>query len=234
MQAKDKILDFFYPKFCISCGKEKNYLCADCFSKIETLSSSSCPYCALRSFDGLICKNHRKSLKGFVSATSYSNDIIRKIIDAQKYNFVKEISKPLAFLIFKFLKENPEVEFFKNPLDFVILPIPLHSRRLRWRGFNQAEEVAKELSPLLKIPVETKILIRKKYTKPQARMKKEEKIENIKNAFGINANFFKNIKNKKIILIDDVATTLSTLEEAAKTLKQSGIKEIWGLTVAKG
>lgn len=233
MQIKYKILDFFYPKFCISCNKENTYLCPDCFSKIKLFPSSTCPYCNSRSFEGLICKNHRKNLKGFISAVPYSENILRKIIDAQKYSFIKELSKPLAFLIFKFLKENPEIEFFKNPTNFVIIPIPLHSRRLRWRGFNQAEEIAKELSPLLKIPIETKILSRKKYTKSQARLKEKEKIENVKGAFDVNIKFIKNIKNKKIILVDDVATTLSTLEEAAKTLKV-GAKETWGLTVAKG
>lgn len=228
------ILDFFYPKYCIACGKEKTYLCAGCFSKIKIFQSTRCPYCNYRSFDGRVCKNHKKYLIGFVTASSYSDVILRKVIDAQKYNFVKELSKPLALLILKFLKGNSEIEFFKNPTDFLIIPIPLHPRRLRWRGFNQSEEIAKELSPLLKIPFKNKILIRKKHTKPQVKLKEKEKIENIKDAFEINIKLENKLKNKKFILLDDVATTLSTLEEAAKTLKSFGIKEIWGLTVAKG
>ncbi len=234
MEITEKILNFFYPKFCIGCRKEKTYLCPECFSKIEIFKNPKCPYCDYRSFDGEICKNHKKYLQGFVGAAPYSDELLRKIIDTQKYNFVKELSKPLALLILKFLKENTEIKFFKNPTDFLIVPIPLHNRRLRWRGFNQAEEITKELSPLIKIPYESRALIRKKYTKPQARLKEKEKKENIKDAFEVNNRFLTKIKNRKIILLDDVATTLSTLEEVAKTLKSAGVKEIWGLTVARG
>ncbi|MDD5551744.1 MAG: ComF family protein [Candidatus Pacebacteria bacterium] len=233
MQIKKKILDFFYPKFCLICGKESTYLCPDCFSKIEILKSPTCSYCNSRSFNGTICKKHKKRIKGIVSAVSYENKNIKKLINVFKYQFVKELSKNSAFLILKFLKENPEIEFFKNPLGFLIVPIPLHKRRLRWRGFNQAEEIAKELSPLLKIPMDAKIIIRKKYTKPQAILKGKNRTENIKGTFKIEKRKLKYIQKKKIILLDDVTTTLSTLEEAAKTLKENGVKEVWGLTLAK-
>ena len=145
-QISEMLLDFLYPKFCLSCGKERIYLCTDCFSKIKIFAAPFCPYCKSRSPDGRICKECRKSLSGFVAAASYSDELLRKLIDAFKYNFVREIVDPLAFLILKFLKENIEIEFFKNPLDFLILPIPLHPRRLRWRGFNQASEIGKKLS----------------------------------------------------------------------------------------
>lgn len=230
---RESILDFLYPKFCLSCGKEKSYLCPDCFPKIKIFPAPFCPYCNKRSPEGKICKNCQKSLSGFVAAAPYSNELLRKLIDAFKYNFVKELSASLAFLILKFLKENPEIEFFKNPLNFLILPIPLHPRRLRWRGFNQAVEIGKILSPLLKIPMEENLLLRKRYTKPQVRIKrKEEKEENVKGIFSVKNS--EEIKNKKIILLDDVATSLATMEEAGKVLKENGIKEIWGLAIAKG
>lgn len=240
---KNFFLDFFFPKFCLGCGKEKTFLCPHCFSKIKIFSAPFCPYCKARSVEGKICnpclfpkvlkKEKRKLLTGFIAVSSYKENIIRGLIDAFKYKFVKELALSLALLIFKFLKENPEVEFFKNPLDFLILPIPLHWRRERWRGFNQAAEMGKFLSSLLKIPIRKDILFRKKSTKPQALLKeKEERKENIREAFGVIKE--NKIKNKKIILLDDVATSLATLEEAAKTLKEKGIKEIWGLVVAMG
>ena len=107
-------------------------------------------------------------------------------------------------------------------MDFIIIPIPLHKRRQRERGFNQAEELGKVLSPLLKIPMKNDVLFRQKYTKPQARLKTGRE-ENIKNAFIVNTN--ESIIGKKIILIDDVATSLSTLEEAAKYLKMAERKK---------
>ena len=232
VKIREILLDLFYPKFCLLCQKEGSYLCPGCFSTIKTFPTPFCPYCKNRSFDGRICKRCKKVLLGFVSATSYGDKGVRTIIDNFKYNFVRELAKPLAFLIFKFLTENSEIEFFKNPLDFVILPVPLHSRRLRWRGFNQAEEIGKELSPLLKIPMKTNILIRRRYTEPQIELGIKERKENVKEAFQV-LNL-ERIRDKKIILLDDVATTLSTLEEAARTLKKAGVKKIWALTVAKG
>ena len=229
----NSILDFFYPKFCLSCGKENVYLCHECFLKIKIFDSPFCPYCKTRSFNGKIHKECSKNLSGFVAATSYSDDLLRKVIDAFKYNFVMELKDPLAFLILKFLKENPEIEFFKNPIDFLILPVPLHDRRLHWRGFNQSTRIGKVLSPILKIPLKEDVLFRKKDTPPQSKIKNvKEKMENIQKSF-----FVKNTeltRNKKIILLDDVATSLSTMEEAAKELKQNGVEEIWGLSVAKG
>lgn len=232
MRLSEKISDFLFPKFCLACKKEGTFLCSKCFFKIETFAAPFCPYCNSRTFNGKICKRCRKTLFGFVTTGSYNSELLRRLIEVFKYNFIKELARPLAYLILKFLAENPEIEFFKNSLDFVILPIPLHSQRLRWRGFNQAEAISSELSSLLKIPVENDILLKIKSTRPQVELKKEEKVENVKGAFKIFNP--EKIKNKKIILVDDVATTLSTLEEAAKALREAGIKKIWGLVVAKG
>lgn len=232
--ALNFILDFFYPRFCLFCRKEGSYPCPDCFSKIKTFESPTCPYCQYRSFDGKICKNHKKYLDGFIAASPYQQEFLVKLIDALKYNFIKEISDILALLILKFLNENKEIEFFKNNYDFVLIPIPLHKKRLHWRGFNQAEEIAKKISPLIKVPIKNNVIFKKKKTKPQVGLAKKERKENIKDAFSIEKNKLKLILTKKIILIDDVATTLSTLEEAAKLLKKNKIKEVWGLTVAHG
>ena len=196
----EKILDLLFPRFCLLCGKENTYLCPDCFSKIKTYASPFCPYCRSRSPEGTICPSCKKYLTGFVAAGSYKDKRLKEVIKTFKYKFVKELANPLALLIFKFLKENQEVEFFKNPLNFLIVPIPLHKRRERERGFNQAEERRK----------------------------------NIKDAFIINPKIdISSLKDKKIILLDDVFTSGSTMEEAAKVLRDRGIKEIWALAVAK-
>ena len=80
--------------------------------------------------------------------------------------------------------------------------------------------------------MKTNILFRRRYTEPQVELGIKERKENVKEAFKVSS--LEKIKNKKIILLDDVATTLSTLEEAAKVLKKSGVKRVWALTVAKG
>jgi ComF family protein len=132
------------------------------------------------------------------------------------------------------------------PLPDLVVPIPLHKRRLRWRGFNQSELLAnyisENLTPGMEIPVLNDILIRKKHTTPQMQVKKySERKENIKDAFEIypvksaggSAEKFKRIKNKNILLVDDVATTGATLNECAKTLKQSGAKKVFALVLAR-
>lgn len=235
-KAGEMLLDFLFPKFCLGCGKEKTYLCPECFAKINIFPIPVCPYCEKISPAGKICKSCQQNLNGFIAAGPYRDELLRKTIDVFKYRFVKELATPLAFFIWKFLEKNQEIEFVKNPLDFLIVPIPLHKRKKRERGFNQAEEIGKVLSPLLKIPVRDDVLIRKRYTKPQAKIKdNKEREKNIKDAFEINQKIkLGSLKNKKIILLDDVATTLSTIEEAAKVLKENNAKEVWGLTVAKG
>jgi len=231
---KEKILDLFFPKFCILCQKEGSYLCENCFFNLEVFASPFCPYCQKRKINGKICPNCKISLSGFVAATDYQFEGIKTVIETFKYRFVKSLAPYLASLILKFLSQNPEIEFFKNPTDFILTPVPLHKRRLRWRGFNQAEEIAKILSLKLKIPLKSDLLFRKRFTLPQVEVKgQKERKENIKNAFQINPKFGKFVWKKKVILVDDVATTLSTLEEGAKVLKKHGAKEIWGLVVAK-
>ena len=111
--------------------------------------------------------------------------------------------------------------------------IPLHQKRLKWRGFNQAEEIAKKLSFFFEVPVLNNALIRIKYTTPQVKMENNlQRKENIKGAFV--CPYPEIIKNQKIFLVDDVFTTGATMEEAAKTLKQAGAKEVWGVVTARG
>ncbi len=231
-----QFLDFFFPKTCVLCHKEGSFLCLDCFSKIKIKFGPHCPFCKKRVPDGRICKNCRNKekspLNGFINITSYSDKDIRKIIDGFKYDFLKELNSPILALFIKFFKENQEIEFVKNPDDFIIIPIPLFWKRLHWRGFNQVEVLGDPLAQFLHIPFKNDILKRIKNTSPLAKMDDPlNRKKEIEGAFLIkNKN---EVKNKKIILLDDVATTLSTLSEAAKLLKDSGAKEIWGLVFAK-
>jgi ComF family protein len=114
----------------------------------------------------------------------------------------------------------------------LIVPVPLHKSRKCWRGFNQAEEIAKKISKEIKIPIVSENLFRVKKTFPQVEMNDHQKrLENITGAFNI-----KNLKvfqDKKIILVDDVYTSGATMEECAKVLRNAGAKEIWGIVVAK-
>jgi len=171
-----------------------------------------------------------KSLNGLYCAASYNNFIVKKLTNQFKYEpYIKELSKPLSFLIVAHLINLDKVENFQ---DYILVPIPLHKNKLKKRGFNQASEIAKELSRILKIPFFDDILIKIKQTPAQMELKKEEREKNIKGIFLCQKP--ETIQRRKILLVDDVFTTGSTMEESALTLKRAGAKEVWGIVVARG
>jgi ComF family protein len=242
---KNYFLDVFFPKFCLNCGAEGNYLCEDCFALMDVLESS---YCLCEKpfrlpFAGKCQKCQQKKLNGLYFALSYQNNLVKKLISQFKYEpFVKELSKELALLIithFSLLNKTPEFsDSIKiaspfNETNFILVPIPLYKQRLKWRGFNQAEELAKELSKFLLIPVYSNILVRIKETLPQVNLAKEERENNVRGAFAVRNSELKSIEKKKVLLVDDVYTTGSTMEECARVLKESGAKEVWGIAVAR-
>jgi ComF family protein len=149
---------------------------------------------------------------------------------------VKELAEPLSQLLIQALQNNWSLEI--GHWDFLVIPIPLHERRLRYRGFNQAELLTQKVAQHFNLEIDNSILIRKVFTEPQAKFKEdyEKRRANLKNIFVIDPEQSRRklIANKIIILIDDVATTGTTLIEAARVLKENNAKEVWALTVAKG
>jgi len=114
----------------------------------------------------------------------------------------------------------------------VLVPIPLHPSRRRWRGFNQAELLGKMITANLDLPFAPDLLIRKKKTQPQFKLGKKSRQQNLKNAFVVSDSKFL-ILNFCFLLFDDVFSSGATLNEAAKTLKRAGAKQVWGLTLAR-
>jgi ComF family protein len=215
MKIKEFILDLIFPKFCLGCKKEGNFLCEDCFSILEISTSH-------QKFKG-------KNLTDLYFPVNYENFLVKKLIQNFKYPpLIRELKKELALIIvshFLLLDKRP------NFSDFVLVPIPLSKKKLKWRGFNQAEEIAKELANFLKIPLISDCLVKIKETKDQVELSEKERRENVKGAF-----FVKNrgeIFGRNILLIDDVFTTGATMEEAARVLKEAGAKKIVGIVVAK-
>ena len=247
------VLDLLFPKFCLGCQKEGFYICSDCLAKIEINKFSNCFICGKRTADNQVCSTCQRKTKltGLLIASSWENLLLRQIIYEYKYRFIKDLSIPLSELLVIFLNHSG---FFTQhlPLDidsYILIPIPLHKRRLIWRGFNQAELLAKQLNKYLKIPLVNNLIIRSRHTLPQMDISdKSKRIKNIANAFQLNPEWspgfsqrqeshpkgWSPVRGKIIILIDDVCTTGSTLEECAKILKPLKPKEIWGLVLARG
>src|SRR3989344_4652627 len=203
MKIFNKILAVLFPKKCLGCKKENEILCSDCLLKINRPDT---PY-----------------LNGVRIAANYQDLVLKKALWMLKYRGVKQLAKPLAELIKERVWKKLETG------DWLIVPVPLSKKKLRHRGYNQAELIAKELSD----NVRADILFKKFHTKSQVEVKdKEERLANIIDSFEIKNP--EKIKGKKIILIDDVLTTGATMREAKKVLKQAGAKKVVGVAVARG
>ncbi len=218
-------LDFIFPVACVNCHKEGTYLCISCIKKIPRLDRQRCLVCQKPSPFG---KTHtdcaKTKIDGIISALPYHDTVIKKLISTYKYNFV-DLSDILGQFIIEEIRNQELNNFFK---DFIIVPVPLHKRRLRWRGFNQSLLLAQKLSVELQLPISTDLIARTRYTRPQIELKHDERKENIKGAFAVNES----VENKKILIIDDVVTTGSTLNELARILKKKNAHSVWAITLA--
>ena len=227
-------LDILFPKFCLNCGTEGSYLCPDCFSLIEILDRQYCPFCFPPKlvFDGKTCFSCKqiKKLSGLYCAASYENFIVKKLIHQFKYEpYVRELAKPLSSLIITHLQHLNKIDILRS--SFLLVPVPLHKKKLKQRGFNPPEEIAKEIAKILKIPI-VNALVKIKQTPAQMELKKEKREKNVLGAFRCSKPDL--IRDARILLLDDVFTTGATLEECARVLKDAGAKEVWGMVVARG
>jgi len=233
IKAKNFILDILFPPICLNCkgGLTRNeYLCDTCYNSIRLNTSLFCPVCRLRLAENKKICSHTNYLLG--AAGNYNDMAIRNLIHYFKYNSFENLTPILGEILIKYIKNcKLKIE------NFIIVPIPLHRVKERQRGFNQSKLLAEYIAQKISAPQNLKIvdaLKRIKNTKPQAQCKNNEsRTENIKDCFKIKDLAIESIKNKNILLIDDVFTTGSTINEAVKILKQNGCRKIIALVVAK-
>lgn len=197
----NKIIELLFPKSCINCHKEGKFLCDSCFSQIKITNPKI---------------NNLNFIELFIPCYLHQNPVLRKAVHKLKYSFYKDISLELSELF----------SHFRFPENAHIVPIPLHKKRLKYRGFNQSEILAKNLNK----PI-SKLLIRIKNTNSQATLNKDDRTKNIKNSFEINEQIALS-KSTPLIILDDICTTFSTMNEAAITLKKAGFKLIYGMALA--
>lgn len=223
MSSINFFIDSLFPRRCLGCGKWGQYFCPSCLKKKELLDQQICPVCQKPAILG---KTHpdcqaKYSLDGLTSIFSYEG-LIRKAITKLKYRFVTDLAEELIDLTIAHLRLPT-----RKPIT--LIPVPLHPRRKRWRGFNQAELLGEILAKKWGGEVRKDILIRQKHTKPQTKLKIKERRKNVQGVFALS----KNRPPLRLILFDDVWTTGSTLKECGLVLKRNGTKFIWGLTLAR-
>lgn len=229
------LLDIVFPIFCLGCEQPKEWLCADCRSRIPLLEERRCPRCYhhITPFGRtcIACSEY-SSLDGVFVASHYKIPVLARAIHSYKYRFISNLAEPLGLFLADALRRTD------LPLPDFIIPVPLHPRRLRFRGFNQsallAEVLAKNITPGMDIPILQNTLIRTRYTKPQMKTRtRKERLSNLKGAFVLNRETKKAIKDTTLWLVDDVATTGTTLEECAKILKKAGARQVFGIVLAR-
>ncbi len=225
-----EIKDCIFPVYCLGCSEEGKLVCTKCFKKIDPVGVFCCPRCRRRVVGGVCCDSCSRfsPLSAQISLLPYSENLLAgKIITDFKYNYLEELKLVFEDLIKIFVGKNSEL--LKN-MDLIV-PVPLHARRYAERGFNQAEIIARQLGHELKLPVAL-VLKRIVYTHQQAKLSREARIKNVAGAFELLEN--KLLAGKKIILVDDVFTTGSTMNECAKVLRLAGVREVVGFTLARG
>lgn len=246
-----KLLNYFlnllFPISCLSCNKEGRWLCSSCINTIlsQSHSQTTCPICNISGYkDGAVCLKcqNEYQLNIIFIASSYENELIQKLIKTFKYNFIKDLSWPIAEIMINYFSQlNLANLKTKKLIQLTVLPSPLSKKRLRWRGFNQSDLLAKIIAKKLNLRYFSDIIVKTKNAAEQAELNRKQRLTNIKGAFCFNKKYLAqkvsalggNFLSDYYLIIDDVITTGATLGEMAKVLKANGAKEIWALVVAK-
>lgn len=234
-----KLFNLLLPPRCLKCGKilsEHNGLCAECFNKIRFISAPMCFCCGRPFTDSTGIKFAAKQLCGKCMQQK------KHLFALQRSAFIYDDESKNLILDLKFRDKTTNAETLANFLysagydiwqqkPDVLIPVPIHRLRLIKRRYNQCAELAKHLSQKTQVPTDFTSLIRYRNTIPQVELSGHARRNNLKQAFTVKNP--QNIKGKKVVLIDDVSTTGSTLNECAKTLHKAGVAEIYALTLAR-
>jgi competence protein ComFC len=225
-----------YPPHCAVCGGDtppRVHLCEACAQTAERIVSPRCERCSCP-FDGAItgvffCPNcGDRDVHYACAVPAYrSQAAVRELIHQFKYNHHFHLRRPLAAWLAETLVDS---RILAQPID-ALVPVPLHRVRHRDREFNQAEELAKLVGKPAGIPV-AKLLQRIRNTTTQTRLSREERMENLRGAFRVRHNA--RVNGRHLVLVDDVFTTGSTVEECSRVLLHAGAATVRVITVARG
>lgn len=223
------VLDLLFPKICAGCGNEGDFCCASCRETLHSLPPG-CPVCAKRNFTGILCDpcQDRLGLRRFFAPFSYRDPLARTLIHTYKYEGARELAGFFADALAGFLARYG----IAPPSGALLVPIPLHRKRERERGFNQADLLARKLGERWGLPV-ARVLSRVRATESQVGLAShEERRRNVEDAFAILDP--PAVSGTPIILVDDVSTSGATLSEAARLLRAAGARTVWAVAIAKG
>lgn len=228
-------VDCIYPPRCSLCGRyggDEEGICPDCLSQIHYIGKPLCIRCgkpfphefATDHFCGECLTGKRYFSKA--RAVGLYNGLFRKTLHRFKYQWNHCLATPLGTLMAKRMEY-----FFSDAAYQCMVPVPLHPRRLRKRGFNQALVLARVLSRTCHIPLDRNNLVRTRWTQSQVGLSERERKDNVRGAFAVSQSA--RIARKVILLLDDIYTSGSTVDECSKVLIKAGARKVDVLTLAR-
>ncbi len=235
-RAGEALVSLLYPPHCAHCGADTEggvHLCAACAGQAKMIVAPFCQRCS-EPFDGAItsgftCANCADRTLHFDCAVSryLSRGVVREFVHRFKYDRHFYLRHPLA----DWLAEALDDERIRAQPIGALVPVPLHSARFREREFNQADVLAELLAQRTGTPL-LRALTRIRYTTTQTRLDRHERMENLRNAFRVHHSAA--VQNRHLVLVDDVFTTGSTVDECARVLRAAGAASVRVVTVARG
>lgn len=228
-KMSQSLFDLLLPPKCVHCKAAGSWFCQSCLERIPFITGTICHHCGTPLPDGAtrFCRQCRdyalNAIDGIRSAAPFVDNPLRSAIHDFKYNNHRALTPALGeILVASYRRHQLEVE--------VIVPVPLHELKLKERGYNQSELLARQLGQALNLPVNVTTLRRARKTESQMTLKADERLKNVANAFSCAD---RNLDRRHVLLVDDVCTTGSTLDACAVALKAGGAASVWGLTLAK-
>jgi ComF family protein len=236
LSLKDALADLFFPRICAFCGSKHMplncFICPGCYDSIRLVTSPACILCG-SPIPGVHPAEFRTCGRCLVDPPPF--DRVRfgvhyegKLRDALvkfKYGGSLDAGRVLSAI----LVDAFQLHFQASEFD-LILPVPIHPRRIRKRGFNQAVILAKQLSAVSGIPLYRNILRKVKDTPPQVGLGRKERSWNLKGSFGVSGPGV--VKGRRVLLLDDVSTTGATIRETAKTVRKAGALRVSAFVLA--
>ncbi len=232
--AWEGLLDFTFPPVCVLCREScGNALCSKCLASFPKLTPPLCPRCSRmvsNELQGSLCSDCRAiknpQLHCAIAPWGYDGEV-KSAIHHLKFDGRKRVGDVLGESLGVYLKKYP---YLKRNVQMII-PVPLHWLR-RWeRGYNQSEILARHVSFSMDVPLGIDALIRKRLTHASYKLHIEERRRNMSGAFEVRDADA--IRGKVVILVDDIITTMTTLEECARALKNAGARRVYAAALAR-
>lgn len=219
------VLNLLFPPRCACCAQSGSWLCPGCRAGICFVQPPVCPVCGQAGTSLRLCRSCRQAplrIDG-IRAVGYLEGTLRTAVHRFKYSNLRPLAAPLGQLMADYFSQH------RLPAE-VIVPVPLHPHRLRERGYNQAELLAKQIAERVDLPVRPRSLVRVKNTAPQVGLVARQRRDNVGGAFHCPDA---GLAGRRVLLVDDVCTTGATLEACSLALQLQGVRAVWGLVLAR-